>query len=48
MSRTQKKPKTIANSAATTPAAGNASRNDTLSFFIRMPVVYAPMPKYAA
>jgi hypothetical protein len=39
VSRTQKKPKTSAKTAATTPAAGKASTNGTASFFIRMPVV---------
>jgi hypothetical protein len=37
--RTQKKPKNIAKRPATIPAAGKASRKDTPSFFMRMPVV---------
>jgi len=46
--RTQKKPKTRAHAAPTTPAAGHARRKGTASFFIKMPVTYAPTPKYAA
>jgi hypothetical protein len=46
--RTQKKPKSSAHAAPNTPAAGHARTNGSASFFIKMPVTYAPTPKYAA
>jgi len=48
VSRTQKKPKTSAQAAPKTPAAGHARTKGIASFFIKMPVTYAPTPKYAA